>query len=512
LADRLGSFLGAIGSPLGGGGGGGGQGRHLERRGRLECSVRYEPPVVSAGVIIVQVEQAEGILDVQAFGAQDPYVSAALKTSSGELAQVRSVHVVCHAALRCNAMRARVCVVCVRVWKWGVRGFHASLYGACRPNFRSALPARLPSLPPPLTARPVTPQVQRTKCCTSGGTSPAWSSRRPDSGGGGEEEEDLDSRLLLHIGEELGETVELLHLDVWNENTVLDDAIGSVDVELSGAMLAGGARAWYDVSTGGRLELSIRHVAAGLLKDVDLTGPEALACGGGSKAAAAAAPAVSLLEVDEASMRYGPVPPGRDCALGVVITLKGAKPADLEIKQLQLHLEGEKLWESMPVALAWVIQKSFMPLDLAPGMVDLDGACAARRSCFRFLVDGCIAIARPAPPPLALTRRSPPAARPFLPLAAASFPRGEDRFCAEIGIGTKQNGTIGVRDFKIRGAVEMLEEEGDHPFTCRLVAEDSDTTLLQITAKPSTYLRALADNGPGRGCFWRGGREASREA
>jgi len=377
VADRLGSFLGAIASPLGGGGGG--EGRHLERRGRLECSVRYEPPVVSAGVIIVQVEQAEGILDVQAFGAQDPYVSAALKTSSGELAQVRSAHVVCHAAMRCARARVRAC---------GNGLCAASLprfMAAGRANFRSALPSPLPSLPPPLTARPATPQVQRTKCCTSGGTSPAWSSRRSDNDGGGgggggggeeEEEEDLDSRLLLHIGEELGETVELLHLDVWNENTVIDDAIGSVDVELSGAMLAGGARAWYDVSTGGRLELSIRHVAAGLMKDVDLTGPEALACGGGSKAAAAA-PAVSLLEVDEASMRYGPVPPGRDCALGVVITLKGAKPADLEIKQLQLHLEGEKLWESMPVALAWVIQKSFMPLDLAPGMVDLDGACAA---------------------------------------------------------------------------------------------------------------------------------------
>ena len=121
-------------------------------------------------------------------------------------------------------------------------------------------------------------------------------------------------------------------------------------------------------------------------------------------------------------------------------------------------------------------------------------------------------IARPPPPfcadPTLSTRRP-----PFPPpLAAASFPRGEDRFCAEIGIGTKQNGTIGVRDFKIRGAVEMLEEEGDHPFTCRLVAEDSDTTLLQITAKPSTYLRALADDGPGRGCFWRGGREVSLPA
>ena len=209
----------------------------------------------------------------------------------------------------------------------------------------------------------------------------------------------------------------------------------------------------------------------------------------------------NVLDVSEAAMRYGPIPPGRDCHLGVVITLKGAKPADLELSQvrsaprsaasapaccfgksrvltfdavlllalclshlqLSLHLEGDKLWEALPVALAWVIQKSFMPLELAPGMVDL----------------------------------------------RAAFPRGAEAYCAEIGIGTKQNGTIGVRDFKIRSAVEMLVEGGDHPFTCRLVADDSDKTLLQITARPSSYLRALADNTDEGSCFIRNGREVT---
>ena len=314
---------------------------------------------------------------------------------------------------------------------------------------------------------------------------------------------DLGSRLLLHIGEEeLRSKVELLQFELWNENTVLDDEIGAVAVELSGAMLVGGTRAWYNVTTGGRLELSIRHVPADAVAGVDLHSPEALAgCHSGGGAMPPQAPPPSLLDVSEAAMRYGPIPPGRDCHLGVVITLKGAKPADLELSQvrsaprsaasapaccfgksrvltfdavlllalclshlqLSLHLEGDKLWEALPVALAWVIQKSFMPLELAPGMVDL----------------------------------------------RAAFPRGAEAYCAEIGIGTKQNGTIGVRDFKIRSAVEMLVEGGDHPFTCRLVADDSDKTLLQITARPSSYLRALADNTDEGSCFIRNGREVT---
>ena len=78
--------------------------------------------------------------------------------------------------------------------------------------------------------------------------------------------------------------------------------------------------------------------------------------------------------------------------------------------------------------------------------------------------------------------------------ATESFPAGAESFCAVIGIGTKQNGTIGVRDFKIEAAIKQLIDGGDQPFTVRLVHDDGDETsraLAEVTAPPSAYLQAL---------------------
>ena len=75
-----------------------------------------------------------------------------------------------------------------------------------------------------------------------------------------------------------------------------------------------------------------------------------------------------------------------------------------------------------------------------------------------------------------------------------SFPADAESFCAVIGIGTKQNGTIGVRDFKIEAAIKQLVDGGDQPFTVRLVHDDGDETskaLAEVTVRPSTYLHAL---------------------
>ena len=84
--------------------------------------------------------------------------------------------------------------------------------------------------------------------------------------------------------------------------------------------------------------------------------------------------------------------------------------------------------------------------------------------------------------------------------AAGSFPLGADSFCAVIGIGTKQNGTVGVRDFKIEGAIEQLVERGDAPFTVRLVhdaGDESSKAMVEVALRPSVYLRALRAEGDG---------------
>ena len=59
--------------------------------------------------------------------------------------------------------------------------------------------------------------------------------------------------------------------------------------------------------------------------------------------------------------------------------------------------------------MVWVVQRSFLPLPLGPDFCDVPG----------------------------------------------SFPEGSDKFCVKLEIGTKRNGTFGVRDVKV---VEVMEK------------------------------------------------------
>ena len=60
---------------------------------------------------------------------------------------------------------------------------------------------------------------------------------------------------------ELGKEDESLLLEVWNQNSVQDDLIGSVEVELP-SQGATGERSMYQLDTGGTLECTIENVEA----------------------------------------------------------------------------------------------------------------------------------------------------------------------------------------------------------------------------------------------------------
>ena len=51
---------------------------------------------------------------------------------------------------------------------------------------------------------------------------------------------------------------ESLFVEVWNENVTMDDLIGCVDIDVSHEFFGNGLKKWFDLDTGGQLQLCIQ--------------------------------------------------------------------------------------------------------------------------------------------------------------------------------------------------------------------------------------------------------------
>jgi len=134
---------------------------------------------------------------------------------------------------------------------------------------------------------------------------------------------------------------------------------------------------------------------------------------------------------------------------GLILTLRGTKPATFSTKQVSLNVEGDALWKAVgsgaSASLVTLAKWSFLPLSLCPKYMSSEDIAAGRTD-----------------------------------------------FKCQIGIGTKQNGSFGAKHETILTKLNEVKAKGDPEFS--LIFDTDERRLFTITTKPSKLIQSLNAN------------------